>query len=369
MLKSEVLEIKKQFRKDNPVIGKLCGCYVDAQKEIQLISKEAFSMLPEEDAQRYLDIFKKTLSGTIGKNLLNLDFSSEAEEAGSTHALLLKLRESGLKEDVLLEELYQKIIETYDVGGGYYIIVIDLIYDIPLKGSDKMRIVDASEEVYHSLLVSICPIKLSKGGLKYYAEFGKIENAVKDLMVDMPMHGFLFPVFNDRTTDIHSLLYYSKDQKNLKEDFIASMFALSAPLSAMEQKKIIQESIAQAFGEDCDYMAIQDFHETLLTAIEEKASEPEPLVLDKKAITRLLGASGAPDEAIIAYEKNTDNDIEVLADNIIDKKKFEVKAAGISIKAEPEFIHKIQTKMVGGVKCLVINIEDNIEVNGVMVKS
>lgn len=369
MLKSEVLEIKKQFRKDNPVIGKICGCYVDAQKEIQLISKDAFLSLPEEDGARYMEIFRKTLSGTIGKNLLNLDFSNAAEEAGSMHDLMLKLRKTELKEDALLEEFYQKIIDTYDVGGGYYIILIDFFYDVPLRGSDKMRIEDASEEVFHSLLVSICPIKLSKGGLKYYAELGKIENAVKDLMVDSPMHGFMFPVFNDRSTDIHSLLYYAKNQKELKEDFIENMFALTAPLTALEQKKIIQESVAQAFGEDCDYMAIQDFHETLLSAIEEKSNDPEPLVLDKKAITRLLGVSGAPDEAILAYERNTENDIEVLADNIIDKKKFEVKAAGISIKAEPEFIHKIQTKMVGGVKCLVINIEDNIEVNGVMVKS
>ncbi len=369
MLKSEILEIKKQFRKDNPVIGKICGCYVDAQKEIQLISKDTFLGLPEEDKDRYLEIFRKTLSGTIGKNLWNLDFSNASEERGSMHELLLKLRETGLKEDALLEEFYRKIIDNYDVGGGYYIVLIDFVYDVPLKGSDRMRIEDASEEVFHSLLVSICPIKLSKGGLKYYANLGKIENAVKDLMVDSPVHGFMFPVFHDRTTDIHSLLYYSRNPKDLKEDFIENMFALTAPLPASEQKKIIQESIAQAFGEDCDYMAIQDFHETLLSAIEEKANDPEPLVLDKKEITRLLGVSGASDEAILAYQRNTDNDIEVLADNIIDKKKFEVKAVGISIKAEPEFIHKIQTKMVGGVKCLVINIEDNIEVNGVTVKS
>ena len=165
MNKKETLEIRKQFTNENCAITRICGCYVDAEKEIRTELKEAFLSLPEEEAFKYYDIFRKTLSGTVGKNLITLGFPTDQEMPDGTQAWLLKLRDSRLEDDVLLEEFYEKIIKNYAYGENYYIILIHAAYDIPKKASDGMEMLDASDDTYEYLLCSICPVKLSKAGL------------------------------------------------------------------------------------------------------------------------------------------------------------------------------------------------------------
>lgn len=67
MNKKEVSEIKKQFTPDNCAITRICGCYVDGEKNKKTQLKEAFLSLPEEEIFKYFELFRKTLSGTIGK--------------------------------------------------------------------------------------------------------------------------------------------------------------------------------------------------------------------------------------------------------------------------------------------------------------
>src|SRR5699024_6710679 len=124
-----------------------------------------------------------------------------------------------LKDDQLLEDFYDKVIEHYFYGENYYIILIHGLYDIPGKSSDGMEMFDASDEVYEFLLCSICPVKLSKAGLCYNSKTNCIEDRIRDWIVEMPDQGFLFPVFNDRSTDLHSVLYYSKNPALEQTDF------------------------------------------------------------------------------------------------------------------------------------------------------
>ena len=165
MNKKEISEIKKQFTPERCAITRICGCYVDAEKEKKTKLREAFLSLPEEEMFKYFDIFRKTLSGTLGKNLINLNFPLSQEEEGGTQSYLLRLRNSRLKDDQLLEDFYDKVIEHYFYGENYYIILIHGLYDIPGKSTDGAEMFDASDEVYEFLLCSICPVKLSKAGI------------------------------------------------------------------------------------------------------------------------------------------------------------------------------------------------------------
>ena len=195
MNKKEVLEIRKQFSPENCAITRICGCYVDHEKEKKMEMKKAFLSLPEEEAFKYFDIFKHTLSGTIGKNLINMEFPLDQELNGGTQEFLMKLKNSKLQDDLLLEEFYDKVVESYEYGENYYIILIHAVYDVPGKTKDGLEMEDASDTVYEHILCSICPVNLTKAGLTYNAQTNNIEDRIRDWFVEAPVKGFLFPAF------------------------------------------------------------------------------------------------------------------------------------------------------------------------------
>lgn len=242
MNKKEIAEIKKQFTPDRCAITRICGCYVNSEKEKQLEMKEAFLSLSDEEMFKYFDIFRKTLSGTIGKNLLNMEFPLQQELEGGTQEFLLKLRDSGLKDEELVTQFYDRVISSYDFGENYLILLIHAAYDIPGKTNDGLDMDDASTDVYQYVLCSICPVKLSKAALCYNAQNNTIEERIRDWIVDMPSLGFLFPAFNDRNTDLHSLLYYSKNAEELHETLIDEILGCVTPLSAKSQKETFNPS-------------------------------------------------------------------------------------------------------------------------------
>lgn len=375
MINSEVLEIRKQFKHENCAITKVCGCYVNGEKEIKARFSESFLLLPEEETFKYFEIFKKTLSGTLGKNLINMEFPTETEFNGGTQEFLLKLRDSELKDEALVDEFFRRMIEYYDHVGNYLILILYSAYDVPGKGSDKLLMDDASDEVYRFILCSICPVNLSKPGLSYNEETNQIQNRIQDWVVGAPNNGFLFPAFNDRSTDIHSVLYYSKDTEELHNEFVNQMLGCEVPLSAGEQKKTFQTLIEETLGEDCEYEIVRNIHEKLNEIIEEhKVKEiPEPLVLDKIEVKNLFTDSGVEAEKLEEfdkkYEKMTGENTALLATNIVSTKVFEVKTPDVIIKVNPERVDLVRTQMVDGRNCLVIEITDQVEVNGIPVKA
>lgn len=252
MNKKEISEIKKLLTPNKSVFTRICGCYVDAEKNQKTKLKEAFLSLLEEEAFKYFAIFKKTLSGTIGRNLINMEFPLDQEMGDGTQTFLLKLRDTELKDDDLIEEFYQKVMETYLYPENYYIILVHGAYDVPGRASDNLDMDDASDYVYNFVLCSICPVKLSKPGLCYNIDTNQIENRIQDWIVETPDVGFLFPAFNDRNTDVHGLLYYAKNPEILQEEFIDQFLGCRIPLSAKTQKETFQTIIEETLDRSCD---------------------------------------------------------------------------------------------------------------------
>ena len=370
MNKKEVLEIRKQYTHEKCSITRICGCYVDGEKNIKTQLKEAFLSLPEEETFKYFNLFKQTLSGTLGKNLLNLEFPLDAENPGGPQEFLLKLRDSKLQDDALLEEFYQKIIENYYFPENYYIILIHVAYDIPGKSLDGSEMFDASEDVYEYLLCSLCPVKLSKPGLFYNAETNNIENRIRDWVVDPPVKGFLFPAFNDRNTDIHSMLYFSKMAEELQPEFIESMFGCFLPLTADSQKETFNYLISDTLGDDCDYEVVKNIHEHLTELVEETKDSPDPLVLTKPDVKRLFELSGVPEEKLETFDQTFEaaagEKASLLATNIAGGN---IETPDVVIKVNPERTDLIETRIIDGKECLVITVNDHIEVNGVNVRT
>lgn len=373
MHKKEVLELRKQYKPEECSITRICGCYVNGNKEIVAQSKDAFLSLPDEEIFKYLTIFKQTLSGTIGKNLINMEFPLEQEMPGGTQEFLLQLRASKLQDDMLLEEFYQKIIENYNYGENYYIILVHVAYDIPGKSTDGSEMFDASDEVYEYLLCSICPVQLSKEGLCYNPETNHMENRIRDWLVEPPVKGFLFPAFNDRSTDIHGLLYFSKQAEDLQPEFIENALGCTFPMSAGSQKNTFHSVVMNTLGEECEYDVIRNIHDNLNDILEEAKESPEPPVLTKPELKRLLSNSGVTEERMETFDSNFDHiageKTEFLVPNIAETRKFSIETPDIVIKVNPERADLVETRVINGRRCLVIEMTDQVEVNGVPIRT
>lgn len=373
MNKKEVSEIKKLFTPAGCAITRICGCYVDADKEKRTELKEAFLSLPEEEAFKYFSIFRGAMSGTLGKNLINMEFPLHTEAEGGTQEFLLRLRDSELKDDALLEEFYDKVIANYDYGENYYIILIHCAYDIPARSSDGIEMFDASEYVYSFIQCSICPVKLSKAGLSYNPMTNTIENRNRDWLVDAPGLGFLFPAFNDRNTDLHSLLYYSKNAEELSTQLIDEVLGCTIPLSAKSQKETFQAIVEETLGENCDFETVKNIHESLSEMLEERKEDPEPLTLDKYQVKRLLEDNGADPEKLqeldtIYPTDEKSREASFVASNVVSTRGFEIKTPDVSIKVSPDKTYLVQTKMVEGRSCIVIEVNEHVEINGIAVR-
>ncbi|MBQ0000255.1 MAG: DUF4317 domain-containing protein [Clostridiales bacterium] len=371
MNKKEIAEIKKQFTPAHCSITRICGCYVDAEKNKKSELKQAFLSLSEEEMFKYFEIFKKTLSGTLGKNLMNMEFPLAQEGDGGTQRFLLGLRNSRLQDQGLIDAFFDQIIEHYDYPENYYIILIHAAYDVPGKGSDKQEMFDASDEVYEHLLCSICPVNLSKAGLSYNPETNSIEDRIRDWIVEMPETGFLFPVFNDRSSDIHGILYYSKNAEKLHGGFVDEFLGCTAPLSAKGQKESFQILIEDTLGEECSYDTVVNIHEKLSELVVAQKDEPDPVALTKSEVRRLFEESGVKNEKMETFDRQFDaaagEKVTLMAGNITNPKKMEIKTPEITIHVSPEHAQLIETRILEGRKCMVIPMED-VEVNGIAVR-
>ncbi len=291
----------------------------------------------------------------------------------NAHGLLLKLRDSKLKDESLLEEYFDRIIENYEYVGNYLILVVHDVYDVPGRATDGMDMEDASDEIYEYILSCICPVELSKPGLSYNPEENAFQNRVRDWVVSLPDRGFLFPSFNDRSADIHGLLYYSKNPEELQEGFVDQLFGCPLPLSAGDQKETFQALIEDTLGEDCSIEMVKDIHERFTELVQENKEAPEPVVLDKSQVKTILADSGVANEKLDEFDRHYDEtageSTSLLMSNIVETRSFEVKTPDVVIKVKPDRTDLIETRQIDGRECLVIALDGGIEVNGITVRT
>ncbi len=406
MDKKGVAELKRRFTKENCTFTRLCGCYVDAGKNKVVDLSEIFLNLEDEEFYKYLEIAKKTLSGTIGNNLLELNFPLDEEAAGGRQQFLLGLRESKLKNPELLERFYDMVIESYDYAGNYLILLFHDAYDVMTKTTDNNAL-DESEEVFEYLLCAICPVQLSKPGLGYREDENRIGPRIRDWVVSVPDSGFLFPAFTDRSTDIHSLMFYTKDTKAPHAEFMELGLGCGARRTATEQKMTFHSIVKQAYGDDVEKSGevLMEIQQNLNDLVEEKAElEEDPVILTPELLTNVMEESGvAPEKAEkigktcaeefaeeaplaenvvdskalaaneqIQKEKELVAQVEVLQQQLKEKQIEEeadevVKTYDVVLRVKPEKVSQIKSEVINGQKCLVIPMaeDEHANVNGV----
>ncbi|MEG1483489.1 DUF4317 domain-containing protein [Clostridium sp.] len=329
MRKKDILELKRRLKKDHCTFSKMCGCYVNGEKHIILKFRETFLNLDEDEYFKYLEIAKKVLSGTIGNNILELNFPTNEDLINEKQISLMKLKNSQLKDDALLDDFYESIIDSYDYTGNFLILLFHDTYDVITKTSDNAKI-DESEEVYEYVLCAICPVSLSEPGLRYFEEQNKIKARIRDWVVNAPINGFVFPAFSERSSDVNSIMYYTKNAKDTHPELMETALGCGSRQTATIQKETFQSIIKDSFGADEKkaekiFMDVQD---NLNTMIEEYNAiyddkDAEPISLTKKEVQNLLLESGVPEEVTStikkSYVENFGDDFP-LAENLIDSK-------------------------------------------------
>ena len=423
MNKKEVLELKRRFKKDAATFTRVCGCYVDGNHNKICKFGNTFLNLEEDEYYKYLEIANKALSGTLGNNLLELNFPIEEEEVGGRQHILMALRASKLEDDNLLDTFYDLVIDTYDHAGNYLIVLFHDAYDVMTRTSDNNNL-DESEEVYEYLICAICPVDLSKPGLGFLEEEHRIGPRVRDWVVGAVDTAFLFPAFNDRSTDIHSTLFYTKNTKEPHSEFMANGLGCGIERTATEQKMAFHSIVRNVLGAEDEHtdevlLDMQQNLSEMIDEFDETHDEDEVFVLDKQVVNKLLTDSNVSEEKAARIEKSVDEafgekppvaehviDAKALAQNelrvekmaledqvgtltvqltekdealaerisqLIEKQEeidnyiAETKTYDVVLRVKPEKASQIKSQVINGQKCLVIpmNEDEHATINGV----
>ena len=374
MNEREVAELRRRFRQDRSGISRVRGCYVNENREIVSRFDQSLGVLTQEENEKLLQLLRRTLTGALGKNLLDITFATQQVVHGSEHRRLMDLRASELRDEEALESLFQAMIRALDLEGNYMILLAHDAYDVPYRGKDGEDQADASSEVFSYLVCAVCPVKLTKPALSYQVQAGEFRTRTADWVVSPPELGFLFPAFDDRSANIYDALYYSKDVKNVHEDLIGAVFAAPAPMPAAAQQESFREVLGEALEEDCCLPVVQAVHDQLCGLMEDhkESRDPELLTIGKGEVKQALAANGVSQEHIQAFERQYDQafgpDAQLSPRNLVDPKKLELKTADVTIKVNPERGDLVQTRILNGVKYILVRVEEGVEVNGVPVQ-
>jgi hypothetical protein len=373
MNEKEVSEIRRRFKQDKSNITHIRGCFVNDKREIVSEFDQSLTLMSQDESEKFLAIIKRTLSGTLGKNLIDIAFATQQVVDGEEHRLLMELRNSSLKDEDAVQTFFHRIIETVVLEGNYLILLAHDIYDVPYRAKDGEKQDDASSEVFSYILCSICPIKVTEPALGYFVYENEFHNCKTDWLVSAPELGFMFPAFDDRSANIYDALYYTRDIKENHAEFIDAVFKTEIPMPAAEQKELFQSMLGNALADDCSYEVAQSIHAQLCCMIEEHKvnKEEEPLVISKGTVKSVLKSCGVADANMETFDEKYDSefgaDAELSPRNIVDTKKFEVRTPDVLISVNPEHSDLIETRVIDGAKYLLIRADAGVEVNGVTI--
>lgn len=371
MIDKEISEIRRHLRRDRSNMTAIYGCYVNDNKEIISEFRQSTGIMPENESDKYFALLRRTLSGRLGRNLIDITFKTSQVASSPEHKLLMDLRETRLKDDELRLSFYQKIIDSVVMEGNYLILLGCDTYDVPFKSRDDAVLKDNSDETYTYILCTICPVKQTKGGLHYVPEEKTFRDGAMNQLVSAPALGFLFPAFDNRSTNIYNALYYTHDVKTSQDALIESLFNTAVPQPAEEQKKTFEALLSTSLGEECSLDVVQTVHDQIRErmALHKEAKVPEPLMIAKADVKEVLAACGVSEEHLSKFSVDYDEAFGFEADlhpgNIIDDKHFELKTPDVVIKVDPTRNDLLETRVIGGVKYIMICADEAVEVNGV----
>ncbi|MCD8368545.1 MAG: DUF4317 domain-containing protein [Clostridiales bacterium] len=367
----EAAELRRRLQSGRHNITYILGCYVNENREIISTFRQSVGMMTENDEEKYLALLRKVLSGKMGRNLKDVVFTTRQVADSPEHRLLSALRDSRLQDEDAVQEFYRKVMDSLALEGNYLILLACNIYDVTRKGRDGEFDRDGSEEAFPHILCSICPVKQTKPTLSYVPQEQAFHLTPGDAVVAMPELGFLFPAFDDRSTNLYGALYYTRSIAENHQEFVDAVFHTDIAMPAAEQKEVFQSMLSGALGEDCRYEVVQTVHDKFSTLAAESRENhlDEPLAVDKATVRNLLEDCGVSEQHVAAfsvqYDENFGYDAQLSPDNLVDTKQFRLETPNVTIHVDPDRSDLVQTRVIDGAQYILIRVEEGVEVNGV----
>ena len=375
MNEKEISEIRRRLRPEKNNITHICGCYVNGQREIVSLFSQSLTMMAQEEAEAYLGLLKRTLSGSLGKNLIDISFTTRQVADSDEHRLLMALRDSELRDRGVVEDFCRKIIGSLTFDGSYLILLARDVYDVPYRSQDGERQEDASDQVYTYLLCAICPVKAMRPALSYSMDEHLFHSREGGWVVAAPELGFLFPAFDQRATNLYNALYYSKDTGESHQELVDALFRAELPMPAAAQKETFQTILGDTLAEECSYEVVQAVHEELRGRIEAHKADKEsrePLTVSKGEVRDVLTSCGVSEEHAGFFDQRFDaafgEDAALSPGNIVDDRQFEIKTPDVTIRVNPDRSDLIETRVINGTRYILICADEGVEVNGVPIR-
>lgn len=368
MTERELREIRRHFNPEKTNITAVYGCLINDRREIVARFRQSTELSESSETEKLLSLLKRTLSGSLGTNLLDLAFSTHQVENSDEHRLLMALKRSALKDETALETFYTRVAENISGEGNHVLLVASDTYDVFTRHRDGER-KEVSESVYSYIVACVCPIKDIKPQLTFNAFDNAFHTLTGGAVLGAPEVGFLFPAFDNRNENIYNTLFYTRDITGGGEALAERLFGLSLPMPAAQQRENFDGCLAETVSGD--FEILRSVHSQICEMVEEHKNEKteEPLFLNKRVLTEALQSGGADEkqtEAFCAkFDESFGEHAEIPPQNLLDLKTFSVKTPDVSIKVNPDRTDLISTQIIGGTKYILIRADEEIEVNGV----
>ena len=370
MNEKEIAEIRRRFNPQKTNITSVHGCCVNEKREITAEFSQTLANLTPDETEGLLTLLKKLLSGSADRNLLDIELSNEQVLGGAEHKRLLKLRDSSLNDETALKELFADIISSVKTEGSFLILAAADSYDVFTYTEDGKKSED-STELFKYFVCGVFPMKLTKPQLSFAAFDSTFKNIAANSVIRPPELGFMFPSFDDRAANIYNTVFYTKDSGEDHSEIIGKLFAAKPPMPADSQRETFNALLTDVTGGENNLEIIKNIRDEIgdiLTDRKER-KEYEPLNFSRDDICDILRSADVAEERIEDFKEGFDKSFGEKArlnpQNLVETKRFELASADISIKINPERSELVETRVIDGVKYILIRADEEIEVNGV----
>lgn len=388
MNKKEIAEIKKQFKFGNEAFT-IYGYGIYHAKAFNIEANDFKKFADLEDLENgrsspntwdeleetcFLDITKKTFSGSLGKALVEYNFPDDIlldTSADSVYKKLNKVLDNFTKENAL--EYATFLASKISLESEYAILITKASYSVPQKdvNGEKMDLEFSEGESYDFLVVSICPIENGKPALMLDNSTSKVVHQPISRMILQPLQGFVYPTFNERMTDVNSVLVFNKKPKQPCTTLIEDCLGCTYELNPEDEQTRFNNLVNKLTdGETVEYEISKSIHEQISDIIENTSVNTEITELDKGEILKIFKNSGMSEENLKKFDEAFEDEIgdySLKAVNLVEANKMNIKSPDIVVNVKNNSLDKVKSQTIDGRKCLVIEIDENVEINGMNV--